>query len=162
MLISDLEADAVRTLQGLGSFQISPRSDVDSGGPFANGLYAPIVLGTDEPPVIAAERRGDQGRVGHAAVGPVGGEVGPHGLHLAGCQLLGAGFEPLGDGLELGGERVARPPVPDLAHTVPPEGVRSHNGSGILRHASWLVTVGPCVIVQLGLALGDRCGQALP
>lgn len=45
-----------RVLQGFGSFQISPRPDVDSGGPFANGLYAPIVLGNDEWPFVVTLR----------------------------------------------------------------------------------------------------------
>jgi hypothetical protein len=39
-------------VQGLGSFQFTSVQDVDTGGPFANGLFAPIVLGNDDWPFV--------------------------------------------------------------------------------------------------------------
>ena len=70
------------------------------------GGRPPFPQGRDDA-LHVPESRGDQGRVGDAAVGAVGGEVRPHRLDLAGGQLLGPGLEPLGHRLELGGERVA-------------------------------------------------------
>jgi hypothetical protein len=44
-----------RAVQGLDSvYYPVPVLDVDSGGPFANGLYAPIVLGNDDWPFVVS------------------------------------------------------------------------------------------------------------
>lgn len=45
-------------VQGLGSSNPAPVWDVDSGGPFANGLYAPIVLGNDDWPFVVTLHNG--------------------------------------------------------------------------------------------------------
>ncbi|HEV7241188.1 MAG TPA: hypothetical protein VGQ36_18290 [Thermoanaerobaculia bacterium] len=47
-----------RLVQGLGSIELEPTRDVDSGGPFANGLFAPIVLGNDDWPFVVSLRYG--------------------------------------------------------------------------------------------------------
>lgn len=46
--------DTWRTIQGnlLGAFNIPATLDVDTGGPYTHGLYAPIVLGNDAWPFI--------------------------------------------------------------------------------------------------------------
>lgn len=43
-----------RQVPGLGSFQLASVGDVDTGGPFANGLFAPIVLGNDAWPFVVS------------------------------------------------------------------------------------------------------------
>ena len=43
-------------VQGLGTIQVDSVRDVDTGGPFANGLFSPIVLGNDEWPFIVSLR----------------------------------------------------------------------------------------------------------
>jgi len=47
-----------RLVQGLGPIDLAPTADVDSGGPFANGLFAPIVLGNDDWPFVVTLRYG--------------------------------------------------------------------------------------------------------
>lgn len=46
-----------REVQGLGGFQLALVQDVDTGGPFANGLFAPIVLGNDAWPFVVSLRQ---------------------------------------------------------------------------------------------------------
>lgn len=45
-----------RQVQGLGSIYVAGPWDVDTGGPFSNGLFAPIVLGNDEWPFVVTLR----------------------------------------------------------------------------------------------------------
>lgn len=45
-----------REVQGLGGFQLASVQDADTGGPFANGLFAPIVLGNDAWPFVVSLR----------------------------------------------------------------------------------------------------------
>ncbi len=47
-----------REVQGFGAVQPSPVLDVDTGGPFANGLFAPIVLGNEAWPFVVSLRNG--------------------------------------------------------------------------------------------------------
>jgi len=51
VMISE-DGSSWQKVEGLGSFQLASVLDVDTGGPFANGLFAPIVLGNDEWPFV--------------------------------------------------------------------------------------------------------------
>ncbi|HUQ81122.1 MAG TPA: hypothetical protein VM076_08295 [Gemmatimonadaceae bacterium] len=55
MMISD-GGTTWRAVQGVGSFYLEPPYDVDTGGPFANGLFAPVVLGNDAWPFVVTLR----------------------------------------------------------------------------------------------------------
>lgn len=48
-----------RTVEGLGTYSfLQATLDVDTGGPFANGLFAPVVLGNDEWPFVVSLNNG--------------------------------------------------------------------------------------------------------